>query len=81
MPVDLSIKGLPDALVEALRRRAAQHNRTVDEEVVGILEATVTEKPTLTFSEFVARQRQRGLRTPREAAAMIREDRDAGHRD
>ena len=81
MPVDISIKGLPDALVEALRRRAAQHNRTVDEEVVGILEATVAGKPTLTFSAFVARQRARGLRTPPEAAAMIREDRDAGHRD
>ena len=81
MPVDLSIKGLPDALVEALRRRAAQHNRTVDQEVVGILEAGLSEAPNRTFTEFVARQRARGLHTPDEAAAMIREDRDAGHRD
>ena len=81
MPVDLSIKGLPDALVEALRRRAAQHNRTVDEEVVGILQASVAEKPTLTARQFLAEGRATGHGTPAEAAAMIREDRDGGHRD
>jgi len=81
MPVDISIKGVPDAVAEALRRRAAAHNRTVDEEVVGILEATVTEELTLTAREFLAEGRATGRGTPAEAAAMIREDRDGGHRD
>ena len=78
MPIDISI---PDAVADALRRRAAEHNRTVDEEALGILEASLAEKPGLTFSEFVAHQQRRGLHTPSEAAAMVREDRDGGHRD
>ena len=80
MPVDIAIKGLPDALAEALRRRATEHNRSVDEEVVGILEASLTARPKLTAREFLAEGRATGRGTPAEAAAMIREDRDAGHR-
>lgn len=78
MPLEISI---PDALADALRRRAAHHQRTVDEEVVGILEATVTEKPSLTARQFLAEGRATGRGTPAEAVAMIREDRDGGHRD
>jgi plasmid stability protein len=81
MAVDISIKGIPDALAEALRRRAAEHNRSVEEEVVGILEASVAERPTLTFAELVAEARAQGVGTPAEAVALVREDRDAGHRD
>jgi len=81
MPVDISIKGVPDALAEALRRRAAEHNRTVDEEALGILRASLSDRPRLTAREFLAEGRATGRGTPAEAAAMIREDRDAGHRD
>ena len=80
MPVDLSIKGLPDALVEALRRRAAQHNRTVDQEVVGILEATVTAEGEYTIDDLLADVQAMSLRSPSDSVAMIREDRDGGHR-
>ena len=71
----------PDALAEALSRRAARHKRTVDEEVVGILEAAVAERPTLTARQLLAEARATGRGTPAEAVAMIREDRDGGHRD
>jgi plasmid stability protein len=81
MAVDISIKGLPDALAEALRRRAARHHRSLQEEVVGILQASMGEGVRLTFSDFVAEARAHGLGTPAEAAAMMREDRDAGHCD
>jgi len=70
MPVDISIKGVPDALAEALRRRAAAHNRTVEEEVIAILEAAIGRGRTLTAS---------GLRSPSESVAIIREDRDTDH--
>ena len=80
MPVDLSIRGVPDALAEALRRRAAAHNRTVDEEVVGILEATVTEEPQYTIDDLLADVQAMGLRSPSDSVAIIREDRDGGHR-
>jgi len=81
MAVDISIKGVPDALAEALRRRAAEHNRSLEEEVVGILQASVAEQRTLTFTDFVAEARAQGAGSPAEAAGMVREDRDAGHRD
>lgn len=81
MSVSLSIKGVPDQLAEKLRRRAAQHQRSLDEEVVDILEASVAEKRRITPAEFVAEARRTGFSSPAEAAAMIREDRDAGHRD
>ena len=76
MAVDLSIKGVPDALAEALRRRAAEHRHTVDEEVVGILEATVSQDHDLTASELLAEVRALDLHTPSESVAIIREDRD-----
>jgi plasmid stability protein len=80
MPVDLSIRGMPDELAEALRRRAAEHHQSVDNEVLEILKASIETKRRLLPSEFVAQVRALGIRTPSEAAAMIREDRDAGHR-
>ena len=80
MAVDISIKGVPDSLAEALRRRAAEHRRSLHDELVGILRASVAQERTLTFSAFVAEARAEGFSTPAEAAAMVREDRDAGHR-
>ncbi len=77
MPVELAI---PDELAEKLRRRAAQHQRSLDEEVVGILKASVGDKRRLTPAEFVAKVRARGLHSPAEAAGWIREDRDARSR-
>jgi plasmid stability protein len=80
MAVDISIKGVPESLAEALRRRAARHHRSVQEEVLGILQASVPEERPLTFSAFVAEGRAQGISTPGESAAMVREDRGAGHR-
>jgi plasmid stability protein len=79
MAVDIAIRGVPDSLADALRRRAAQHHRSVQEEVLGILRASMPERRRPTFSAFVAKGRAKGLSTPAEAAAMVREDRDAGH--
>ena len=80
MPVDISVKGVPDALAEALRRRAAAHNRTVDEEVVGILEATMTDGRDYTIGDLLGDVQATGLRSPSDSAAIVREDRDGGHR-
>jgi plasmid stability protein len=80
MPVTLSIEGVPDRLVEALRRRAAEHNRTVEEEVVGILEDTLPEDGTITPGELLAEVQAMGLRSPADSVEIIREDRDGGHR-
>jgi len=80
MVVDISIKGLPDALVEELRRRAAQHNRSLESEVVAILQASVSSDRDLAINGLLAKVQALGLRTPAESAAIVREDRDARRR-
>jgi plasmid stability protein len=78
--MDLSIKGVPDSLAEALRRRAEEHHRSLDEEAIDILKSGVAETQALTPAEFVAEVRAMGVQTPGEATTMIREDRDARRR-
>lgn len=43
MSVNLSIKGVPDALAETLRQRAARNHRSLQGELMAILEAAATE--------------------------------------
>ena len=45
MPVSLSIKAVPDALVERLRRRAAGNHRSLQRELMAIVEAAVQPTP------------------------------------
>ena len=77
MPVNLSIKNVPDNLADQLRRLAAKHHRSLQGELLAILEASVTAKSLLTPAEVLAKVRAFGLRTPDEASEFVREDRDA----
>ncbi|MBM4038451.1 MAG: Arc family DNA-binding protein [Planctomycetes bacterium] len=77
MSVPLTIERLPDGVAAELRRRAAQHNHSVDDEVLEILQASLGEPRRLTIGELAARARASGLRTPSESAAIVREARDA----
>jgi len=76
MTVELSIKGLPDTVAKKLRQRAARHHRSLQREIVAILEGSVAEERTLTPAELLAEVRAKGLATPSESAAFVREDRD-----
>ncbi len=77
MPVNLSIKNAPDDVVQRLRERAERHHRSLQGELMAIIEAAVREDRTTTPAEILYEVRQLGLRTPREAAAIVRGDRDA----
>lgn len=81
MAVEMTIREIPDSVATELRRRARQHHHSPEDEALDVLKAAVTPKPRLTPLQFLAKVRAMGLRTPSESAAMIREDRDAGHRD
>ncbi|MHC4858883.1 MAG: FitA-like ribbon-helix-helix domain-containing protein, partial [Planctomycetota bacterium] len=70
-----SIKNVPNDLAEKLRRRAARAHRSLQGELVAILEAAVADDGPLTPAEVLARVRAMGLATPEEAVGMIREDR------
>jgi plasmid stability protein len=78
MPVNLSIKNAPDLVVERLRQRAERHHRSLQGELMAIIEAAVHEEAAISPADLLARVRALGLHTPAEAAAMVRADRD-GH--
>lgn len=75
MSVNLSIKNVPEDLAERLRRRAARAHRSLQGELMAILEAAVDEGGPLTLGDLRRRAVGMGLRTRQEAVEMIREDR------
>lgn len=77
MPVNLSIKNVPDELAERLRQSAARHHRSLQGELMVILEKTLLAGERLTPAEVLERVRKMGLKTPSESIAMIRSDRRA----
>jgi plasmid stability protein len=76
MPVNLSIKNAPDDMVAKLRKRAERHHRSLQGELMAILEEAVSPPERLTPDAILERNRRLGLRTPAEAVRMIRADRD-----
>jgi antitoxin FitA len=76
MPVSLSIKNAPDAVVRRLRERASRNHRSLQGELLAIIESAVEPEKPLTPSELVAEIRRLGISTPSESAAIIRADRD-----
>jgi plasmid stability protein len=76
VPINLSIKNAPDDVVKRLRERAERHHRSLQGELMAILEEAVGASRPLTPDEVFTKVRQLGLSTPRDAATIIREDRD-----
>jgi plasmid stability protein len=76
MPVSLSIKKVPDRLVARLRVRAAAHHRSLQGELLTILEEAVSPKRA-TLNEVREQLAKLGPRTADESTRMIREERDA----
>jgi plasmid stability protein len=76
MPVNLSIKNAPDGVVQRLRRRAERNHRSLQGELLAIIEEAVQEDRETTPAAILAKVRGLGLRTPSEATEMIRGDRD-----
>ncbi len=69
MPVNLSVKNVPDALAEQLRARAARNHRSLQRELLSLLEAVVDESaptpappmpasPRMSIDEVVQQSRQ-----------------------
>lgn len=73
----LSIKNVPDDWVERLRERASRNHRSLQGELMAILERLVGPSPHRSSDELVSRIRDMGLSTPAEAADFVRGERDA----
>ncbi len=75
MPLNLSIKNVPDDVAELLKTRATKNHRSLQGELLAIIEAAV--KPdSLTVEELADHIRKLGLTTGNESGRMAREDRD-----
>jgi plasmid stability protein len=76
MPVILPIKNAPDQVVPRLREHAERDHRSLQGELLAIIEAAVQENQRATPAGILAEVRRLGLRMPSEAAALGRADRD-----
>lgn len=76
MPVNLSIKNVPDALAERLRQRAESSHRSMQGELMAILENALAPRPPVTLRDVFEHAKRLELTTPREAATDLRRERD-----
>ena len=76
MPVNLSVKNVPDEVMEKLRKRAKRHHRSLQGELMAILEeATGPER--LSLDEAERRLSALDFRTGDDSTTWIRDLRDA----
>jgi plasmid stability protein len=76
MPVNVSIKNVPDDLIEELRKRAKRHHRSLHGELMVILEEAAGPS-ALTLTEAEDRLSSMKFATGDETATWIRELRNA----
>ena len=74
MPANLSIKNVPDELLDQLRDRAKGNHRSLQGELLSILEEALS-PPCLNIENLHKGVRKLGLLTSAESAKMVREDR------
>ena len=76
MPASLSIKNVPDDVVERLRARAARNRRSLQGELLDLVERAVDEVPTISARDVYERIRKMNLPAGESSADIIRELRD-----
>jgi len=76
MPANLSIKNVPDGVTQRLRDRAARNHRSLQGELLAIVEAAVQPEPEfLSPAEFLAMVRRLGISSTESSVDLIRADR------
>ena len=82
MPVTLSIKDVPDDIAERLRARAKRHHRSLQGELMAIIEsAAPAPKPRIDPLELLERARALGPESSSESAEIVRHMRDTRYGD
>jgi hypothetical protein len=74
VPVNLSIKNAPDAVVRRLKARAARNHRSLQGELMALVEAAAREEEAgvLTPAQVLDRIRAAGVRSPADSVRVIR---------
>jgi antitoxin FitA len=80
MPVNLSIKNVPDDVAERLRERAKRNHRSLQGELLSILEAELAPRRQMHVDEVLAEVRRLGIKSRDDSTAIIRADRDRDER-
>ena len=75
MPVTLSIKTVPDELAATLRERARRNHRSLQGELLAILEYAGRETP-FPARALLERVRALGVKTPADGVHLVRQARD-----
>ena len=73
----LSIKNVPEEVVVELRARAKRNHRSLQGELLAILEDTVAAPKTISVAELRRRVSELGIKTGDDSTRWIRELRDA----
>lgn len=76
MPVNFSIKNVPDDLAERLRNRAKRSHRSLQGELMIILEEAVGDRGRMSPIEALAMVRSFGVNTGEDAESIVRASRD-----
>lgn len=76
MPTNVSVKNVPNDIMEKLRQRAKRHHRSLQGELLAILEEA-TGPARLSLEQAESRLRDLDFRTGDESMSWIRELRDA----
>ncbi|MBI4267171.1 MAG: Arc family DNA-binding protein [Chloroflexi bacterium] len=76
MSVSISVKNVPDDIAEKLRRRAKLHHRSIQGELMAILEEA-TGPSKLSVEQAESRLRALGFETGDDSTSWLRELRDA----
>ena len=74
--MNLSIKNVPEDVVVALRERARGRHRSLQGELLAIIEAAARDGQSGAPGGVLAAVRALGLQTPAEAVSIVRGDRD-----
>jgi plasmid stability protein len=77
MAVSLSIKNVPEHVVKRLRQRAARNRRSLQGELLDLIERAADEVPTISARAVLERIRNLNLPAGESSADIIREMRDA----
>jgi antitoxin FitA len=77
MAVTLRVENVPEEVAARLEERARKSRRSLQGELLRILEKAVADKDRLTPGQVLEKVRSLNLKAPAESATFVRQDRDA----
>lgn len=78
MPVNVSIKAVPDAIIDLIRKRAEKNHRSLQGELIVILTEAVGFSEEIQPADALSLLSNDAWKTEDDATAIVRKDRDAG---